>query len=120
MAQSERFKEAVRDALGDLSISQAAYKTGVSYEYVRTMASYGRIPSEPILGRFAEGLGADLYKLRVAAGYEQPSDPVQRVQYALNGAPELSDVSKQMIVQFAKEVLEREKQKKEEDHKNNS
>lgn len=87
MAQRPEFAEAVREAIGELSISQVAYKTGVSYEYVRTMVTYGRIPSEVVLHRFAEGLGADLPTLRIAAGYDQPSDPVERVKTALNSLP---------------------------------
>lgn len=100
LSRSDRFAAAVRAAIGDLSISQAAYKTGISYEYVRTMVSYGRVPSETILVKFAEGLGVDLETLRVAAGYEA-SDPVDRVKFALEGQDELEDWQIEAIQRLA-------------------
>jgi len=78
------FAEAVKAALGDLTFNQAAYKTGLSDEYIRKMAG-GRVPSEHVISRFAAGLGADLEKLRIAAGYAQPTDVVEAVDCALGG-----------------------------------
>ena len=53
------FGDAVKAALGGLSISQASYKTQISYEYIRKMG-YGHIPSPDIIRRFAHGMGIDL------------------------------------------------------------
>lgn len=100
LPQSQAFAEAVKEAMGGLSISQAAYKTGVSYEYVRTMVTYGRVPSEAILEKFAKGLDADVHKLRVAAGYEQTSDPVERVEFALEGIDHLEDWQAEAMVRL--------------------
>ena len=92
--------------MGDLNVSQATYKTGVSYEYVRTMVAYGRIPSERVLERFAEGLGADLHKLRVAAGYDEESDPIKRVEVFLSGMEQLSEFAKDEIRRVVREEVE--------------
>ncbi len=99
------FGEAVIKILDGVSPNQAAYKTGVSDEYIRKMAK-GRVPSEVILQRFAEGLGADLQALRIAAGYEQPSDPVERVELALRGTT-FTDAAKEQILDLIREMKEK-------------
>lgn len=68
------FAALLKSALNGISIQQASYKTGVSYEYMRTMVAYGRIPSEEILQELANGLNVSLEELRIAAGYA-PSVP---------------------------------------------
>ena len=103
------FGDAVRAALGDLSISQASYKTQISYEYMRKM-TYGHVPSPEIIRRFAEGLGVDAEPLLVVAGYEQPSDPVERVEIALRGNEHLSDAGVRRIMEFVRETIEEEDQ----------
>lgn len=118
---TEEFRQAVKDVLGDMSIAQAGYKTGVSYEYIRTMLAFGRIPSEDILEKFAEGMGADLYKLRVAAGYEegQPEDLGDYLVAELRqfkGAPRVTreEVQKaaRKIIEEADRILEEQKKDK--------
>jgi len=102
----KEFADAVKAALGGLSANQASYKTGISDEYIRKMAT-GKVPSEAILERFAKGMNADLKQLRIAAGYEQPSDPVQAVDIALRTTlPEISDFDRDRILEMVKEVSE--------------
>ncbi len=103
------FADAVRVALGDLSISQASYKTQISYEYIRKM-TYGHVASPEIIGRLAEGLGVDAQRLLVVAGYEQPTDPVECVKIALRGNKQLSDAGVQRIMDFVKETIEEDEQ----------
>jgi len=73
-----QFAEAVREAMGGLTPNVASYKTGVSDEWIRKM-SHGRVPSEAILKRFADGLGADLRKLMVAADYTETTSAPSEV-----------------------------------------
>ena len=103
------FGDAVRATLGDLSISQASYKTQISYEYMRKM-TYGHVPSPDIIRRFAEGLGVGAEPLLVVAGYEQPSDPVERVEVALRSNQQLSDAGVRRIMDFVRETIEEEDQ----------
>ncbi|MCK9570392.1 helix-turn-helix domain-containing protein [Candidatus Pacearchaeota archaeon] len=102
----KEFADAVREVLADITPNQASYKTGVSDEYIRKMAS-GRVPSEVIIERFANGMGADLTKLRIAAGYEQSTNPVVAVNHALSQTvPNLSEFSKKQILDLVREVTE--------------
>jgi len=107
MDVSEQFAEAVREALGGLTPNQASYKTGVSHEEIRKMR-HGVHALDRTLKRFAEGLGADLHKLRVAAGYEEAlSDPVEAVRHALKrSAPEVSETTIQLAAEAVKKILE--------------
>jgi hypothetical protein len=50
------------------------------------MASYGRVPSEAIIRKFAQGLEVDVADLLAAA-----NDPVAKVRFALEGQDELED-----------------------------
>ena len=103
------FGDAVKAALGALSISQASYKTQISYEYIRKMG-YGHVPSPDIIRRFAEGLSIDPESLLVVAGYEQPSDPIVRVEIALRGNKQLSDAAVGRIIEFVRETIAEEEQ----------
>ena len=105
------FGDAVKAALGELSISQASYKTQISYEYIRKMG-YGHVPSPEIIRRFAEGLGIDPEPLLVTAGYEQPSDPIARVEIALRGNKQLSDAAVGRIIEFVRETVIEEEQER--------
>jgi transcriptional regulator with XRE-family HTH domain len=107
----EAFAAAVKAVLGEVTYNQAAYKTGLSDEYIRKMAR-GRVPSEAVLQRFAEGLGADLQALRVAAGYERPTDPVERVEFALSGVDHLEDYQAEHLVRMIKQLAEKKKEGK--------
>jgi len=102
------FAEAVREALGGRSISQAAYKTGISYEWLRKMVQYGHVPSEAIVEKLAVGLSADLQKLRIAAGYAMPANPVIAVEISLRGSGKLSEEGIAEVLRFTEEVWERE------------
>jgi transcriptional regulator with XRE-family HTH domain len=74
----QELMEALKRIIGNLSISQVAYKTGISYETVRKIVAYGHVPSEAMLERLASGLGVDMYDLKVAAGYITPRPPYAR------------------------------------------
>ena len=99
------FGEAVRAALRGLSPNQAAYKTSISDEYIRNMAG-GKVPSEAIIARFAEGLGADLQTLRIAAGYAQePADALlQDVILELRGKT-LSEADRDLVLDAVRRGL---------------
>jgi hypothetical protein len=114
MEVREQFADAVREALAGLTPNQASYKTGVSHEQIRKMR-HGVVASDPTLRRFAEGLGADLHKLRVAAGYEEepPSGVVEALGYGLRGAEDISEEGKKQIIEFAKKIREEYPAKKE-------
>jgi transcriptional regulator with XRE-family HTH domain len=101
---SQRFAEAVTAALAGISPSQASYKTEVSYEYIRRMRM-GHIPSPEIIERFAKGLGAEVDVLLEAAGYKESSDPVVAVKLALRANRQLSEATKDQIVQFVEQKL---------------
>jgi transcriptional regulator with XRE-family HTH domain len=105
----EQFHEAIKEAIGDLSISQVSYKTGISYEWTRKIIQLDQVPSEAILEKLAKGLDYDLEKLLVAAGYKQPTDTVTAVEYALNGAEDLSPLAKEQLMQMVREFAEKHK-----------
>ncbi|MEN6370909.1 MAG: hypothetical protein ABFD64_02760 [Armatimonadota bacterium] len=103
-----KFAEAVRDALAGISANQASYKTGVSDEYIRKMAA-GRVPSKAIIEKFANGLDSDLHKLLVAAGYEEPGNPVEGIEnviakYRIEG--KLTPEKQERIMKYVREVIE--------------
>ena len=106
------FQAAVTEALQGLSVNQASYKTGISYEWLRRMVKYGHVPSEEIIERLAEGLGADLHSLRIAAGYEEETDILKRTDLFLNGSPELSEFTKDEIRRLVQEAIEKSQEKK--------
>jgi len=110
------FAEAVREALGNLSPNQAAYRTGISDEYIRKLAA-GKVPSEAILARLATGLGADLAHLRQAAGYDPSPEMAQAAEVMAD--PALRDVvirmrgaklpeTRRRIIEEVKRILEEE------------
>ncbi len=107
------FARAVLEELGGLTPNQASYKTQVSDEWIRKMTN-GRVPSEAILQRFADGLGADLTKLRIAAGYQQDPD-VEVALEALRGAK--TEATRRRMVEALKQIAaeEREEQAKEDE-----
>jgi len=93
----------VRQAMGELSPNQASYKTAISDEWIRKML-HGRVPSEEVLDRLARGLDADLQKLRIAAGYDQPADVITAVDLAMRCVDNISDEGKQQIRDFVKRI----------------
>lgn len=64
----------------------------------------GAVPSEAVLERFAKGLNADLSALRRAAGYEQPSDPVEAVELALRNVESIPEEGKRQIREFVESI----------------
>lgn len=105
------FGDHMKKIMGDLSYMQASYKTGVSAEYLRMMVN-GRVPSEGALVKVANGLNADLYDLRVAAGYEQESDPVKAAgQVLFRDMPHLEGKAKDMVQAEMEKELERLREK---------
>jgi hypothetical protein len=100
----ELAKEAQK-AAGNLSISQVAYKTDMAYESARKLIKMGHVPSEDMLERFAKGLNYDLRKLRVAAGYEQPTNTVDAVEVALRVAQDIPDQGKEYVRKFVNLVV---------------
>jgi len=105
---NNEFAIVVKEVCRGLSISKVAAYTGISFETIRKMVSDGHVPSEQMLERFATGMSADLTRLRVVAGYELPSDPVERCVISLRN----SDVSEECIKaieDFIRRRLEEEK-----------
>ena len=102
----EEFARVVKDFMRGLSAGQVSLKTGISYEYIRRMA-YGHVPSEDVLKRFANGMNVDLQTLRIAAGYEQPTDAVEAVALGLRGATNIPEDGKSQIIEFAKMIEEK-------------
>lgn len=83
-------------------------RSHITAEGVRKMAN-GEIlrPAEYQLEAIAKVLKIDFNELLMAAGYLQTSDPVERVQFALNGVPFLEDYQVDRI----KELIEKHKKK---------
>jgi len=100
----DEFAQAVKEAMGELNMSQAAYKTKISYEWVRKMAQQGHVPSEEVLKRLATGLNADLHALRVAAGYVQPTTVAETLKQQFAGR--LPDDVLQNLVDFGATIDE--------------
>jgi hypothetical protein len=100
------FAQTISGIIEGLTNEQVTVRTGISSEYIRKMRS-GLVPSEAIIGRFYEGLkdrGADLTKLRIAAGYEQSTDPI----VAFKTAIALKEgVSQEQLDKVPKEEFER-------------
>lgn len=109
----DEFKLAIKEAAGELSIPKIAYKTNISYETIRKMVSFGHVPSEEMLVKLAEGLNADLHKLRVAAGYEQDepelkesvSQILKRIQLSGGEHPIAKEDVKRIALELISEVL---------------
>jgi hypothetical protein len=105
----QEFGSLVDKILGELSYSKAENISGISGEYLRKMRM-GRVPSEDVIARFADAFkerGADLTALRIAAGYEQPSDVVERVAMALRCDKILTDKGKQQVLDLVKELRDK-------------
>jgi len=99
----EQFAIAINEALNGLTPNEASYKTKVSDEWIRKM-SHGRVPSESILAKMANGLGADLRALRVAAGYEQPTTIAETLKQQFTGR--LPDDVLQNLVRYGATIDE--------------
>jgi hypothetical protein len=114
------FKQAVDDAWrrhGFRNYREAEDITMVERTAIYRMRN-GQIPSRGKIIQWAEGLGESINHWLELAGYEPiraelvdecglSSDPVQRVAVALNGMRDLSDLSKQQILEFVKREMEK-------------
>jgi transcriptional regulator with XRE-family HTH domain len=67
--KSERLSAYLKEKCGDCSGHYIASKTGVTQAYIHLMMCYGRVPSEAILFKIAEGMNLDYEELKTAAGY---------------------------------------------------
>ena len=103
----EEFAQAMRLALCGLTPNQASYKVQVSDEWIRKMLK-GRVPSEAIIHRIAVGLDVNETELLIAAGYEQPSDLVERCLISLRNS-DISEEGIKAIEDFIRRRLEEER-----------
>ncbi|MCE5200533.1 MAG: hypothetical protein ABFD54_14905 [Armatimonadota bacterium] len=111
MKVEPEFGELVRAVVGNDSYGQAAIKTEISKAYLVEMAR-GKVPSREVIEKFAAGYKANVSPLLIAAGYEQPTDTETRVQYALNGADDLSELSKQQLMEMVRDFAEKHRKDK--------
>lgn len=103
---SDQFGKMVKEIIGEDSYSQASARTQISEANLMQMVQ-GRIPSEANIRKFAEAYSdrkPDLHALLDAGEY---FDPLKRVTIALNGAKNISDLSKQMILDAVRDILDR-------------
>jgi len=103
---SEEFQSILREAMAQrgIGISAAAYKCGVSYEWMRKMVQMGHIPSQEVLALVAKGLDLDLGRLRLIAGYDKPRDLIELADLALRADPDISDEGRKQILDLIREV----------------
>lgn len=99
----EEFRILIKKITGNLSAQQVSIRTGISDEYLRKIMA-GKVPSESILERFAQGMNADLRELRIAAGYEESDRVVEAVENALRKVADIPTEAKQEILDRVREV----------------
>lgn len=101
--------ELAQKIVGDLAISQVAYKTGISYETCRQLIKFGHVPSEEKLEEFAKGLNADLRELRIAAGYaEEPLNADEKfIIHAYRGG---DPKARKQLEEIARKIVAEEEQ----------
>ena len=115
----EQFHKAALDAYqrhGFKSYRDAEQKTGVNYSTIYMIVSRGRIPTRGQVIEWAEGIKEPINHWLELAGYDPisstlvnngSSDPVKRVQFALNGIPFLEDYQAERI----RELIEKHTKK---------
>jgi hypothetical protein len=99
------FGKLITETMGSDSFGQAAIKTQISKAYLVEMAR-GKVPSEKYVDMFADGYSMPLetrHKLRVLAGYDELSDPIERVEFALSGQDKLEDWQIEAIKRLAEQ-----------------
>jgi hypothetical protein len=99
---------AAMSKLGIKSNEQGGKACGISQECFR-LTRGGKIPSEDVLIKMAEGLEIDLKKLRVAAGYEKPDSVAETVMLALRGTNKIPEEGKRQVIDFVKRMEEKYK-----------
>ena len=106
---SLEFGKIITDALKDNTYGQASIKTGISQAYILAMAR-GKVPSEPIIEKFAKGMNCDLDELMIAAGYKEPEpkDVLKNVIACLRGTNPTPEADRQ-IKEFIAEQFKKYK-----------
>lgn len=89
-----------------LSLRAVSYKTQIHHSTVGEMQK-GVVPGRDIVEDFARGLSLDPKPLLIAAGYEQPSDALTAVQFALRDVENISEAGRQQIREFVEKVQEK-------------
>ncbi len=114
---SSEFGDIIKDFLkrNSMTFRAAGLKTGVSAAYWKDMSD-GRVPSEDIISKISEPFDdLDENELRAAAGYApNPAtmDALTAVSIALRHQKDISKKAKQQILDFVKEIQDRNKKKK--------
>lgn len=75
---SQEFGRLVAELMENDSFGQGTIRAGISQGYLLAMKR-GKVPTAGFVKKFADGYkdrGADLHKLMIAAGYEQPPEHV--------------------------------------------
>ncbi|MEN6566014.1 MAG: hypothetical protein ABFC57_06910 [Veillonellales bacterium] len=112
VTHKEEFADLINRLTKDLTNEQVSVRTGVSSEYIRKMRKFGQVPSEDVLERIAIGLadrGAKIDDLRVASGYEQPSNPIKGIEnvivkYRIEG--KITPALQKKLMQCVRDVIE--------------
>lgn len=103
---SAEFGKIVTELMGEDSLGQGTVRTSISTAYLMWMKR-GKVPKPDVIRRFAEGYkdrGADLQKLMIAAGYEQPTDALSAIGRALQDVTDIDEAQKEKILRYAEKV----------------
>lgn len=97
----------IRQLMGDKNPATFAADVAASETYVRKWLN-GVVPTEAMVSQIATRLGVDLHMLRIAAGYEESNDPIERVEGALRGiySNATIEIAKPLIREMIKELEE--------------
>lgn len=102
---SGEFGRLVGEAMGSLSLNQARTKTGISDVYLMRMKQ-GVVPSENIIHKFCRGFGVDTTPFMIAAGYQEPSDPVEAIKRLLDERDDLTQQEREEVVAIVRREVD--------------
>lgn len=109
---AEKVKEIANKMLSDAGIGprEASRLTDIHRATIYNILAGDKVSAET-LRKFATGLNHSPISLLEAGGYETdlPADPVQRVQYALNGIPFLEEYQVERIKELVEKHMKKDK-----------
>ena len=76
------FGHLVRQIMEGDTYGKAAIKTGISQAYLLAMGR-GQVPTRSFVEKFAKGYKVSSEDLLIAGGYEESTDPLERIEIAL-------------------------------------
>jgi hypothetical protein len=103
---SAEFGRLVSEAMGTDSYGQGTIKTGISQAYLFAMKA-GKVPSREVVEKFATGYSADLQALRIAAGYEEPTDIAEQIALKLRTNGQMSEDGIDQVRRFIDKVIQK-------------